>query len=1307
LISQKPDEEAVYNAARKITAGDAREVYVKQACGNDQAVLVRVRALLKVHDEENSFLAAPVAAPVATVDQPLREGEGAVIGPYKLLEQIGVGGFGVVFMAEQQHPLRRKVAVKVIKPGMDTRHVIARFEAERQALALMDHPNIARVLDAGETPSGQPYFVMELVRGLPITEHCDRNRLTPRQRLELFVNVGQAVQHAHQKGIIHRDLKPSNVLVTLHDGVPVVKVIDFGVAKATGQQLTEKTLFTNFAQMVGTPLYMSPEQAEMSGLDVDTRSDIYSLGVLLYELLTGTTPFDKQRLREAAFDEVRRIIREEEPPRPSTRMSASATLANIAAQRQTDPKLLCQLFLGEVDWIVMKALEKDRSRRYETANSLVRDIQRYLDDEPVEACPPSAMYRFRKFARRHKGVLGAAAVITLALLLGIAVSSWQAIRATQAEELAAERSEIAQANYLAAEKAKEQATRRLYDARLAQAQAGRLSRRVGQRFDSLDAIAEAAKIARELNLPEENLLALRNTAIVCLALPDLRQGDPLADCPAGRFQIDFDGRLERYALADHQGAVIVRRMADGHLIATLPGSGAEAWPLFSRDGKFLAVAGKGLRVWRLDDDDPVTVVRSPAGGHYGHDFSPDSRQFAIGHADGSISLHDLASGQPPRRLAGALRPKALAFHPSGRQLAVAHGASVQVLDLDTENVTATLPHRLGVASLAWHPDGKMLAVAHQGPARIHLWDVPALKQTHVLEGIRNGGVTMAFNHAGDRLASTGWDGMLRLWDPRTGQQLFGTTSGMGIPRFSPDDRLLSGDIGHRKLRLWEVSACREYRTLVLASTAGQLEYQITAIRPDGRLLAVGTFEGVGLWDLATGKEFEFLKSSGSTAVLFEPSPSGALLTNGSAGLLRWPAKVEPDSPGVLRIGPPRKLSIPGPIVNVAASRDGRVIAVAQFRGGRVLHLDRPGQLVVLGPHDDARGVAVSPDGRWVATGSHTGTGVKVWESQSGKCVAELLPQIGSYVGFSPNGKWLLTTGGGCRLWSVDSWLAGPKIGGDSAAFSADSKMLAVTNGSAVRLVDPDSGREFASLDDPNQDRPRDIIFSPDGTLLVAANDDSRSVHVWDLRLIREQLAAMGLDWDLPKYPASGGDDRKPLRVHVTQLPRAYVRSREWDKAIEAYARAIEVEPTDAESLNNLAWLLATCPELKVRAAAKAVALAQKAVDLDPKDGSYWNTLGVARYRAGDCKAAVAALLRSKELLGEKELAFNAFFLAMAHWQLGNDKEARAWLDDALNWMKKNKPQDEELQRFRTEAARVFGLESNDGKQEPELQKKQT
>jgi serine/threonine protein kinase len=428
-----PDEKAIFNAARQLGSADARRAYIAQACGEDDNVRVRLEALLRVYEEDEAFLQSPATEFQAAPDRFIAEGPGTVVGPYRLLEQIGEGGFGVVFLAEQQQPVRRKVALKVIKPGMDTCQVIARFEAERQALAMMDHANIAHVLDGGETASGRPYFVMELVRGVPVTDYCDGNHLPVPERLELFLRICQAVQHAHQKGIIHRDLKPSNVLVTLHDGAPLVKIIDFGIAKAVGQKLTEKTLSTNFAHLVGTPLYMSPEQAEMSGQDVDTRADIYALGVLLYELLTGATPFDRERLRTVPFDELRRIIREEEPARPSSRISTlGVAAATVTTNRQTDPARLRRLLGGELDWIVMKCLEKDRTRRYATANGLARDLQRYLRNQPVEAGPPSAVYKLRKFLVRNKTLVVAAALVLLALVGGIIGTSWGLLRAENA-----------------------------------------------------------------------------------------------------------------------------------------------------------------------------------------------------------------------------------------------------------------------------------------------------------------------------------------------------------------------------------------------------------------------------------------------------------------------------------------------------------------------------------------------------------------------------------------------------------------------------------------------------------------------------------------------------------------------------------------------------------------------------------------------------------------------------------------------------------------------------------------------------------
>jgi serine/threonine protein kinase/Flp pilus assembly protein TadD len=597
-MSDKPLEQSIFLTALELAAPAEREAYLRNACGTNEALRAAVAELLAAHERAGNILDAPpvAAGGSGAQDNPgagSLEQPGTVIGPYKLIEQIGEGGMGTVWMAQQTEPVKRFVALKLIKAGMDNKQVLARFEAERQALALMDHPNIARVLDVGATPEGRPFFVMELVRGVPVTRYCDEHRLTPRERLELFVPVCQAVQHAHQKGIIHRDLKPSNVLVALYDGNPVPKVIDFGVAKATGQPLTERTLVTGFGAVVGTLEYMSPEQAELNQLDIDTRSDIYALGVLLYELLTGTTPLDRKRLKEAALLEVLRLIREEEPPRPSARLSTTDEMPSVAANRGLEPKQLSSVVRGELDWIAMKALEKDRNRRYDSANGFAQDVQRYLSDEPVLACPPSAAYRLRKFARRNRSRLAVAALLLSLLAVLSGVAAWAVKDRADRRQEAALRQAALEADI-----------GRDLDAALAFCRDGRL-REASAVVDRAGALAARGGVGDELGGRVARARADVHMAArleeIGLERPAVKNGDVDHAARAGRFRDAFrEYGLDVTAVGADATAERIRESAiQGPLLAAL-----DRWLMAEFRGGGQSPGSDLLAVLRRADGDP-------------------------------------------------------------------------------------------------------------------------------------------------------------------------------------------------------------------------------------------------------------------------------------------------------------------------------------------------------------------------------------------------------------------------------------------------------------------------------------------------------------------------------------------------------------------------------------------------------------------------------------------------------------------------------------------------------------------------------
>ena len=789
-------DESIFTAAVAIADSGERQAYLDRACGGNATLRREVDELLAAHDGAKSFLQDP--AVTAAYPQVPMIATPPVVGRYKLLEKIGEGGMGEVWVAEQLEPIRRRVALKVIKPGMDSRVVLARFDAERQALALMDHPNIARVLDAGTTQDGRPYFVMELVKGTPITKFCDARKLSPRERLELFVAVCQAIQHAHQKGIIHRDIKPSNVLVALHDEKPIPKVIDFGVAKAIGQQLTERTLYTNFGALVGTPAYMAPEQATFNQLDVDTRADVYALGVLLYELLAGSPPFEHERLQKAGLEEVLRLVREEEPPRPSDRLSTSQAKASIAAVRQSDPEKLAKLVRGELDWIVMKALEKDRTRRYESANGLGVDVLRYLAGDAVTAVPPSVGYRLRKFVRRNRGPVTAAALVLFVLLAGIVGTTLGLIRADRSRDdaVAAQAAEVKQ------RKVAEAREKDAVDAgvQLRNAKDELAVSLYAARANLIQSAWEAHGVARMRELLEEQKPKVGERDLRGfewhhwdrIAHSELTTSPPVSEYERARVGmarrlLSPDGRKIAILWGSAANCQIeIRDALSGTKLTrfdlirpkTPPDRVVSSpWLAFTSDSEGLFVsarpeAGDGehyrLRWWLFDAATGKELVPShevPCEGAYPSMLGPDRIHFAVpARVDGpkkafQIKLWELAGGNEARTFAGTFAEVyRTSFRPDGKEIAaVVSTSSIPAQTLLKVWETATGRERLSilidrldyVRGLTWSPNGRRLAA---WTTDLQIWDAANGMEVLRLTGEEGWIEKMVFSHDGAQIA---------------------------------------------------------------------------------------------------------------------------------------------------------------------------------------------------------------------------------------------------------------------------------------------------------------------------------------------------------------------------------------------------------------------------------------------------------------------------------------------------------------------------------------------------------------------------
>jgi serine/threonine protein kinase/WD40 repeat protein len=1075
-------EKEIFEQALDLGSTRERAAFLKGACGADAAMLERLMGLLRASEGADAFLPeVPQTSQTVRLNLPENDGEaiGSRIGRYKLLQKVGEGGCGVVYMAEQEEPVRRRVALKVIKLGMDTRSVIARFEAERQALAVMDHPNIAKVLDAGATEGGRPYFVMELVRGIRITDYCDRHNLSTRDRLELFMRVCHAIQHAHQKGIIHRDIKPSNILVTLHDGIPVPKVIDFGIAKATEGRLSDLTVYTEMHQFIGTPTYMSPEQAEMSGLDIDTRSDIYALGVLLYELLTGQTPFDAKELLKSGIDEIRRTIREVEPLRPSTRLSTmmNAEFMQLAKRHGAEPSKFSKLVRGDLDWIVMKCLEKDRMRRYETANGLAADIQRHLSNEPIRARPPSTSYRLQKWARRNTLAFAAGGIVTTALVLGITMSTWQAVRATQAERgaLAARKQSETNKDKALAAQANEATLRQQAEA--SEARVRQTSYSTEMLFAAEEIEGENRGYAMELlgtSRPQPGRADLRSwewrflwaqcqSAELFTVGTHSQEIYRVAFLPDGRLACGDFGQfvkiwnpMTRKTLASEKVGPIsdLEVSPDGTLL------GAAFWAsefalldatdlsrkgrayfrskvyhlAFSPRDKVFATAGpEHVALWSLKLPSPSPIWTESFHDVSGLAFAPDGATFAFATKDQRVFIFDATTRTVRKTMAARGEPSEVAFSPDGSRLAVSHwNGAVAIYEPATGSEIAVLTnHTMWVASLAFSRQAPILATS-SADQRIRLWDTRTWKETASLKGHMNLVDSIAVSPDGRWLASGSKDRSVRIWNLEEKavaevSRTFTNANGLGFA-VSPKAECFAMVKDQATLSVWSLIEQHESGRRPVAKGA-----KVLAISPDGKAVVLSHGESGKVWlhRIDTGGDIP-LDGARAHRALAAFSRDGTKFAVGGKGQ-RLRVGMTDGSTSV------REAKLPvDEATEILFTHDGRQILVAH-ESHMVRACDAAtGDLVLeFRPHHDlVAGIALDEEGLRLATTSNDGT-IGLWELATRQ-------KLGSY------GK--------------DS------MGYESVSFSRDGKRLAAFSRAAqqVKLWDIVSGREVARFKYPDQ-----------------------------------------------------------------------------------------------------------------------------------------------------------------------------------------------------------------------------------------------
>ena len=1058
-----------------------RAALVQAVCGEDRALRRRLEALLAAHEAPAGVLGdAPVRevlAPTLDLPEPIAdETVGMTLGRYKLRERLGEGGCGTVYVAEQTEPVRRRVALKVIKLGMDTREVIARFEAERQALAMMDHPNIAKVLDAGTTEVGRPYFVMELVRGIRITDYCDQANLSTKERLDLFIKVCQAIQHAHQKGIIHRDIKPSNILVTLHDGVPVPKVIDFGIAKATEGRLVDATVYTQLHQFMGTPAYMSPEQAEMSGLDVDTRSDIYSLGVLLYQLLTSKTPFEGKELLALGIDEMRRTIREKEPMRPSTRLATlqREELTTTAKRRSSDaPKLIHQL-KGDLDWIVMKALEKDRTRRYDTANGLAMDIQRHLANEPVVARPPTAAYKIQKAFRRNKLAFTAAAVVALALV-GLMVS-------------------IVVFSVLFGREQQRTATT------LRSSLAGEYLRR-GQ------SLCLEGKVTEGLHWMVRSLVQAPagQTNLIAVARQNLGGWTAVRHRPlavvyqkALLYASAFSPMEDRVVLGGMENSVQMYSATTGEPIGPpMPHDHSVQQAVFSPDGRFIASKDRRAWLWRVADGRPAFPSLGPTQFVRSVAFSPDSRRLLIAGDNRAAQQWSVETGQAfGPSMTHTATVMSARFSADGRWIATASTDKTARLWNAETGAPASPPlrHEDAVIEVAFSPDGLLLAtLGRDRTAR--LWSVSSGES--LAPPVRHNGVVkaMAFSPDSQRLLTGSEDGFARLWN-RSGEPVGSPMrheGGVLAVTFTPDGkRVLTGG-RDRAARFWSAETGEPLgQPLEHDGWVAELHFSRDGSKVLGR--TYGHSAAVWSASLDAAPDVE-LKEQPLLAGVFSPDGQ-RLLTGSILGEARiWSAET----------GEPTGVVVKHSLWNVAYSPDGHLFLTAGRDGLVRLWSAATGEPLgePLTHPAQVRAAVFSHDGKRVATACFDKT-ARIWSVATRQPIGAPLvhPELVEDIAFSPDDTRLVTAGsdGRALVWSVASGqLALPPLEHRSAVlgavFSPDGRrILTGSRDTTARLWDVATGQPVG-LPMQHPDWVEEVAFSPDGQMILTGSNDG-GARLW-------------------------------------------------------------------------------------------------------------------------------------------------------------------------------------------------------------------